>query len=55
MNTRVPRKFALEGVLVDYVGNELKNSIWRGDKILLEMGLKMPSRNDYWTVSVSWN
>ena len=51
IETRVPRKFALEDVLVDYVGNGLKYSIWRGNKQLLEMGLKMPSEGDcIWTV-----
>ena len=48
---QMPKKFALEDVLVGYVGNELKDAIWRGNGQLLEMGLKMPSEGDcIWTV-----
>ena len=38
------QKFALEDVLVDYVGNGLKDAIWRDNGKLLDMGLQMPSR-----------
>ena len=31
-------------LFVGYIGNELKDSIWRDDGDSSEMGLKMPSR-----------
>ena len=31
-------------MLVDYVENRLKDSIWRSDKELSEIGLYMPSK-----------
>ena len=38
------QKFTLDTVLVDCVGNGLKDAIWRGDEELSEMGLQMPSK-----------
>ena len=40
------QKFALDDVMVDCIGNRLKDSIWRNDGQLLEMGLQMPSRGN---------
>ena len=38
------QKFALDDVVVDGIGNGLKDAIWRGDEKLSEMGLQMPSK-----------
>ena len=40
------QKFTLDDVLVDCVGNGLKDAIWRIMASLLEMGLRMPSKSD---------
>ena len=37
------QKFTLDDVVVDCVGNRLKDAMWRNDGKLLEMGLWMPS------------
>ena len=50
MNTRVPGNLHSHKVVVDYVGNVLIDAIWRNHGYLLEMGLKVPSRGDCWTV-----
>ena len=45
------QKFALDDVLVDYIGNELKDAIWRDNGKLLEMGLKIPFESGCWQKS----
>ena len=42
------QKFALDDVVVDGVGNGLKDAIQKDDGKLLEMGLQIPSKNDCW-------
>ena len=45
LDTRVPKNFHSSK---HSWGNGLKDAIWRGDKILLEMVLKIPSKNVCW-------
>ena len=40
------QKFALDNVLIDCVGNGLKDAIWRIMKCFSKMGLQMPSKGD---------
>ena len=40
------QKFALDDVVVDCVGNGLKDAIWRDDGGMSGMGLQIPSKGD---------
>ena len=44
MNTIVPRNLHSHDVMIECVGNGLKDEIWIEDERLSEMGLQMPSK-----------